>query len=598
MQAMMVERSEDQSFISVAIAHAKSSLEEAQKRIEGYDEQSKIPETASAFMKTAIQNALESLDDLGTTASVLKDKSIDVSTDLTETLLVKINGASAAFEHVVSLAAKYDEEHKLSTTVVGASEGALQRGATALADAFHLTASAAEAARARSISAASNATTFLLSSAAALDSQFDIESRASSAGAVAIDKAKALDERYSVKENVNALANKGLEGAQDLDLKVTGGKLAPVVLSLFDKGHNTAMTEFAKMQDGYQSAKRQQAEAAAKPAEIRSKYFHDFRAGLPSMAGKVVAVTGCTSGTGYICARVCAELGAKVLMLNRPSERADAALKNIREEVPSGTVTLVPCDLMSFASVRKAAEQLRDELGESGIDVLCNNAGIAGSSDQATVDGCDPQMQTNYLSHFLLTAEVWPLLDLAAAKRGEARVVNHSSVLRGYPYTKLDAKYLGKNGGNLGGDDIGIVPLSGPRWKRYQQSKLAAVCFTYALDDRLKQNGSKVKVLVAHPGSASTHIAVSSQGTFGVSSGLTDLLMRNVAQSAEDGTMPLLTCCCVNDVKSREFYGPKVILSGPVSKELESFESILVDAESRTMLWEESMKVTEATFPF
>lgn len=285
-------------------------------------------------------------------------------------------------------------------------------------------------------------------------------------------------------------------------------------------------------------------------------------------------------------------------MLNRPSERADAALKKINGNQPSGTVTLVPCDLMSFASVRKAVEQLRDEVGESGIDVLCNNAGIGGNNDQATVDGCDPQMQTNYLSHFLLTAEVWPLLELAAAKRGEARVVNHTSALRNYPYTKLEPKYLGKNGGNLGGDDVGILPVSGPRWKRYQQSKLANVCFTYALDDRLRKNASKVKVLVAHPGLASTHIfGVGSQDTFGGSLGLTDLLMRSVAQSAEDGTMPLLTCCCVNDVQSRDFYGPKVILNGPVSKELESFESILVDAESRAMLWEESLKVTGASFP-
>ena len=39
-------------------------------------------------------------------------------------------------------------------------------------------------------------------------------------------------------------------------------------------------------------------------------------------------------------------------------------------------------------------------------------------------------MQTNHLSHFLLTAEVWPLIVAAAAARGEARVVQHSSIAR------------------------------------------------------------------------------------------------------------------------------------------------------------------------
>jgi len=41
-----------------------------------------------------------------------------------------------------------------------------------------------------------------------------------------------------------------------------------------------------------------------------------------------------------------------------------------------------------------------------GIDVLCNNAGVMALEDQATKEGYDVQMQTNHLSHFLLTREV------------------------------------------------------------------------------------------------------------------------------------------------------------------------------------------------
>merc|ERR1719454_2525223 len=99
---------------------------------------------------------------------------------------------------------------------------------------------------------------------------------------------------------------------------------------------------------------------------------------------------------------------------------------------------------MSFAAVKETAQKLKEELGDSGLDVLCNNAGIMATKDEATVDGCDTQMQTNHLSHFLLTAELWPLLEKAAELRGEARVVNHSSMARkGKP---LEAQYLGKNG--------------------------------------------------------------------------------------------------------------------------------------------------------
>merc|ERR1719193_367839 len=140
-----------------------------------------------------------------------------------------------------------------------------------------------------------------------------------------------------------------------------------------------------------------------------------------------------------------------------------------------------------------------EELGSTGLDVLCNNAGVMACADVATVDGCDVQMQTNHLSHFLLTQQLWPLLTKAAEERGEARVVNHSSIARkGKP---LGQRYLGPNGGNLGGDSAGAL-FNGPRWERYHQTKLANLAFTFALRDRcLAATGasSKVKALCAHP---------------------------------------------------------------------------------------------------
>ena len=53
----------------------------------------------------------------------------------------------------------------------------------------------------------------------------------------------------------------------------------------------------------------------------------------------------------------------------------------------------------------------------------------------------------------------------AAAERGEARVVNHSSGARNAPSKALDAKYFGKNGGNLGGNGSSMF-FGGARWQR------------------------------------------------------------------------------------------------------------------------------------
>lgn len=329
----------------------------------------------------------------------------------------------------------------------------------------------------------------------------------------------------------------------------------------------------------------------SKPKEIPSKYFPRYFAQLPPMAleGKVVAVTGSTTGTGFICAKACAQLGATVVLLNRPSQRAEAAEKAIKEAVPGAKVVSVSCDLMSFEKVKEAAAKLKADFSSTGIDVLVLNAGVMALKDEATVDGCDVQMQTNHLSHFLLTGLVWPLLEKAVADRGEARVVNHSSIARKGP--ALEAKYLGKNGGNLGGDSGGCMPFKGPRWTRYQQTKLANVVFTYALHDRIQQAGSKVKVLVAHPGVAATNLQVSSVTDGAMGGSLANIV---VSQSAEDGALGIFKCSVDPSVKSGEFYGPSGM--GMAGDAVLLPNEPLASPESRALLWEQSEQSTGFKF--
>merc|ERR1719201_1742155 len=122
-------------------------------------------------------------------------------------------------------------------------------------------------------------------------------------------------------------------------------------------------------------------------------------------------------------------------------------------------------------------------------------------------------MQTNHLSHFLLTRLLFYLLEKKAEAKGEARVVNHSSVRAWVPGTRLAKRYLGKNGGNLGGNGGRFaIPLVGPEWERYHQTKLANMVFTLALADKLEAAGSKVKSVVGHPGYAATNLQASSTG--------------------------------------------------------------------------------------
>jgi NAD(P)-dependent dehydrogenase (short-subunit alcohol dehydrogenase family) len=286
---------------------------------------------------------------------------------------------------------------------------------------------------------------------------------------------------------------------------------------------------------------------------------------------------------------VLVELGAKVVVLNRASERSSTSFDELNAAHPDAELHSIECDLQSFASVRAAAAQVH-ELCPEGVHVLCNNAGVMALGDTATTDGFDVQMQTNHLSHFLLTRQLMPLLERAGDTAGEARVVNHSSVARMGPSKTLLPEYLEKNGGQLGGDGSRIDNLlfRGARWARYNQSKLANAAFTAALHDRLQKKGSKVKALVAHPGLANTHLQQKSIKAGGMGSAFTGFFMR-LSQSPEDGAMGILSCMCLPGATSGQFYGPGSGSNAFRGKaEPFALESFYDNAETRGLLWSKS----------
>lgn len=293
------------------------------------------------------------------------------------------------------------------------------------------------------------------------------------------------------------------------------------------------------------------------------------------MSGRVAVITGTTSGTGYVCARELAKRGATVLLLNRQSERSVASLKKLQQEVPEATFEDITCDLQDLASVRAAIATIRSH--HDKLDVLCNNAGVMALEDRATKDGFDVQMQTNCLSHFLLTKELFPLL----AKSDDARIVNHSSGARRGP--PLDIKYFGNNGGDLGGDgtDVENMSFDGPRWRRYQQTKLGNAVFTTGLKARLDKAGlTHIKALLAHPGLALTQLQATTAQTGGMAA---DSPFMQQAQSQEDGATGIIRACMDPKASSGDFYGPEGWTGFP---ELLPLEDLLLDADNIRVNWE------------
>lgn len=302
------------------------------------------------------------------------------------------------------------------------------------------------------------------------------------------------------------------------------------------------------------------------------------------MTGKVVAITGTTSGTGFICAREVAQKGATVILLNRESSRAQQSLAQLQEAVPGATFDAVVCDLQNFASVREAAEAIKAKY--EVIDVLVNNAGVMALKDQATTDGYDVQMQTNVISHFLLTKELFPLLKNSTA----ARIVNHTSgARRGAP---LSMEYFEQKGGDLGGDGTEEENNSfqGPRWERYHQTKLANCCFTYGLQQKLEAAGiTHVMPLLAHPGLALTQLQVTTAATGGMDN---NSPFMQQAQSAEDGATGIIRASMDPTSTSGNFYGPSSGWSG--YPDILEPEDYLYEAENVRINWEGCEKAVGA----
>jgi hypothetical protein len=103
---------------------------------------------------------------------------------------------------------------------------------------------------------------------------------------------------------------------------------------------------------------------------LESKHYDEFVASIPSLDGQTIAITGTTSGTGFVAAHTLASRGARVLLLNRESERSVSSLAALKALCPDGELTAVACDLQSFDSVRSAAARVI-ALCPDGLDALC-----------------------------------------------------------------------------------------------------------------------------------------------------------------------------------------------------------------------------------
>lgn len=127
---------------------------------------------------------------------------------------------------------------------------------------------------------------------------------------------------------------------------------------------------------------------------------------LLSLAGKTGMVTGAGSGIGRGIALRLAEMGARVAVLDRNAEGADATTAFIQQK--GGKALTVVCDVRSQQSCREATQQTLATFQQ--IDILCNNAGMIVRKDTVALaeEEWDAVVDVTLKGVYLLSHEVLP----------------------------------------------------------------------------------------------------------------------------------------------------------------------------------------------
>jgi len=205
--------------------------------------------------------------------------------------------------------------------------------------------------------------------------------------------------------------------------------------------------------------------------------------------GKIVVITGATSGIGKETAIGLAKLGATIVITTRDDTRGKETKNEIIQKTSNKNIDLFHCDLASFESIRNFYTKFKTKYNQ--LHVLINNAGTWDYKRRESKDGIENIFATNYLAPFLMTN----LLLEVIQKSKPARIINVSS---------------GMHYGTINFEDIEFKHnFSG--LKAYRQSKLAIILFTRLQAKKLE--GTSVTVNCFNPGMSRTNLGRDA-GTF------------------------------------------------------------------------------------
>ena len=141
------------------------------------------------------------------------------------------------------------------------------------------------------------------------------------------------------------------------------------------------------------------------------------------MKGKVIFITGATSGIGEGCARKFAAMGSNLILNGRNTEKLEALKQELMAQ--GVDVLTLPFDVRDRQAMRQAVDSLEGKW--KAIDVLINNAGLVIGVDkehEGNLDEWDIVIDTNIKSLLAMTRLVVP----GMVARGRGHIINIGSI--------------------------------------------------------------------------------------------------------------------------------------------------------------------------
>ncbi len=286
------------------------------------------------------------------------------------------------------------------------------------------------------------------------------------------------------------------------------------------------------------------------------------------MKNKIILITGATSGIGKQTAISLATMGATVIVTGRNQQNGEEAIKEIKAISKNENIDLILADISTIAGIKSLVTKFKSKYNH--LDILINNAGLAGNEYKITVDGFEANFAVNVVAPYVLTT-----LLLDTLKAGEnARVITLT-----------------------GGDLPSKIQLDNIQSEKsfdglstYSQTKMIMMCLMYEFSQR--QLNSNITINICYPGQASTSM------TQNVTAGMLPFLMRPIfpifkllvrpdnGKSAKKASRSSAYLASSKDVENKTgIYCDKYV-------QLKEMPKVVTDVYNRKYIWD---KVTELT---